>query len=116
MYVFYTESVIDSTICRYTADIDSVVFLDNHEPPFTEVVEQFKDVIQHAFKVDEEHVKVRGEKLVPRKVKSVPLSDVTADDEFVEDQIDDWYGICMLKVSVHSVFHNTIQLLIKQFI
>ena len=50
---FYRKSVINSDFCRYTADFDSMVFLDNHEPPFTEVVEQFKDVIQGAFKVDE---------------------------------------------------------------
>ena len=69
--------------CRFTADYDSVVFLDRHEPPFTCVVEIFKQAILDTFRVEEQCIHVKGERLVPRRLKSIPLADVTADDVFV---------------------------------
>ncbi len=62
-----------------------MVFLDHQKPPFTTVVEQFQQAILDAFRGEEQQVCVKGERLMPRRLKSVPISDVTADDEYLED-------------------------------
>ena len=50
----------------YSIEYDLVAFVNNEKPPYTDVLEEFRDIILLNFDVEEEDIKLRDRSLIFR--------------------------------------------------